>query len=276
MRRNRGHASLNASAITATGVKKGGGSLPSLNRRALITGASSGIGRAIAVALAHAGYDLALADEDRAWHNDLVHDAELGMRKVFRFPLEMRSRTSIIEAFAQALEALGTIDVLVNNATRALQKPALDTTWADWDDVFDMNLKGSFFLSAQFARHCIAHKRGGCVVNIASTHGITGIADRSAYGISKAGMIHMTRMLAVEWAAHGIRVNAVAPATVLTSARGQMLGSLQSHERMVSRIPTGNLPTAEEVAAAVRYLVGPDAASVTGHTLVVDGGLTSV
>lgn len=271
---DRGRNPLNAST-TADARRKGGGPPSSQNRRALITGASSGIGRAIAVALAEAGYDLALADEDRAWHNDLVHDPDLATRKVFRFPLEMRSRTSIVEAFAQALEALGTIDVLVNNATRALQKPAIDTTWSDWDDVLDMNLKGSFFLSVQFARHCLAHKRGGCIVNIASTHGITGIADRSAYGISKAGMIHMTRMLAVEWAAHGIRVNAVAPATVLTSARGQMLGNSQSRERMLSRIPTGNLPTAEEVAAAVRYLVGPDAASVTGHTLVVDGGLTA-
>jgi len=253
----------------------GGARLPPPSRRALVTGASTGIGRAIAVALAEAGYDLALADEDRAWHNDLVHDPDLGARKIFRFPLELRSRTSIVEAFAQALEALGTIDVLVNSASRPLQKPALDTTWSEWDDVLDTNLKGGFFLATQFARHCIAHKRGGAVVNIASTHGITGVMDRAAYGISKAAVIHMTRTLAIEWAAHAIRVNAIAPATVLTSSRGQVLGGPQSRDRMLSRVPAGKLPTAEEVAAAVRYLVGPDAVSITGHTLVIDGGLTS-
>lgn len=248
---------------------------PSVSRRALVTGASSGIGRAIAKELAREGYDLALADEDRAWHNDLVHDPDLSARPVFRFPLELRSRTSIVEAFAQALEALGSIDLLVNNATRMLQKPALETTWAEWDEIVDVNLKGSYFLSVQFARHCRAHKRRGAIVNIASTYGLVGHADRSVYGIAKAGLIHMTRMLAIEWAPHGIRVNAVAPSTVLTSSRGQVLGGTEARERISARIPSGNLPTAQEVAAAVRYLAGAEAASVTGHTLIIDGGLTA-
>jgi NAD(P)-dependent dehydrogenase (short-subunit alcohol dehydrogenase family) len=248
---------------------------PAAATRALVTGASNGIGRAISVELARAGYDLALADEDRAWHNDLVHDPELAARNVFRFPLELRSRSSIIEAFAQALEALGSIDVLVNNASRMLQKPALDTTWSDWDDVLDGNLKGAFFLSVQFARHCLAHKRQGAIVNVASTHGMFGVADRAAYGVAKAGLIHLTRALAVEWAPHGIRVNAVAPAAVPTTARGHMLGDAQSRERRTARIPSGNLPTAEDVAGAVLYLLGPGAGAVTGHTLVVDGGMTA-
>ena len=99
-----------------------------------------------------------------------------------------------------------------------LTRPALDVTEAEWDEVLDVNLKGTFFLSQEMGRHLIA-SGAGCVVSIASTHGVIGIADRIAYGVSKAGIVHMTRMLAIEWAAHGIRVNAVAPGTVETPSR---------------------------------------------------------
>jgi NAD(P)-dependent dehydrogenase (short-subunit alcohol dehydrogenase family) len=162
----------------------------------------------------------------------------------------------------------------VNNAGRALLKPATEVSWADWDDVIDTNLKGAYFLSQHFAADCLRQKRSGAIVNMASTHGLTGLADRSVYGISKAGLIHMTKMLAIEWAADKIRVNAVAPATVMTPSRDAMLGD-EAKTRMLARIPSGRFVTADEVAAAVCYLASPAAASVTGATLVVDGGLTA-
>ena len=189
--------------------------------------------------------------------------------------LDLRRQDSIKAAFERAAQELGGLDLLVNNAGRALVRPVVEVSDAEWDDVINTNLKGAFFLSQLFGRQCIANKRPGAIVSVASTHGMIGIPDRSVYGISKAGLIQMTRMLAIEWAGKNIRVNAVAPTTVLTESRQQMLSDPKLRADMLSRIPTGRFATPEEVAAAVVYLASPGAASVTGHTLMVDGGLTA-
>jgi 2-deoxy-D-gluconate 3-dehydrogenase len=196
-------------------------------------------------------------------------------RKVVAIKLDLRSQQSLEDAFAAARRGLGDLDLLVNNAGRALIKPAAEVTAAEWDDVLNTNLKGGFFLAQQFGRYCIEAGRKGAIVSIASTHGMTGIAGRSVYGISKAGLIQMTRMLAIEWASHNIRVNAVAPGTVLTPSRAELLNDPTNRERMLARIPSGRFITPAEVAAAVVYLASPAAASVTGQTLVVDGGITT-
>jgi NAD(P)-dependent dehydrogenase (short-subunit alcohol dehydrogenase family) len=243
--------------------------------RALVTGTSTGIGRAIVLALAREGYDLAISELDPAWLNELLGHPDLQGRKIVPVALDLRVEASIRDAFAQAHAALGEIDLLVNNAGRALHKPVLEVTSDDWDDVIDINLKGAYFLSQHHARACIARERPGCIVSLASTHGITGIENRSVYGISKAGIIHMTKMLAIEWAAHNIRVNAIAPTTVLTPSRETMLSDPVRRQAMLARIPTGRFATVEEIAGAVAYLASPAAASITGHTLVVDGGLTA-
>jgi 2-deoxy-D-gluconate 3-dehydrogenase len=244
-------------------------------RRALVTGTSTGIGQAIAVALAREGYDLALTELDVAQLKDTLAHPDIAKRKAVPVALDLRSQDSIRAAFETATQALGDIDLLVNNAGRALLKPVVDVTEAEWDDVIDTNLKGAFFLSQLFARRCIARQRPGVIVSMASTHGMTGIAGRSVYGISKAGLIQMTRMLAIEWADKGIRVNAIAPTTVMTESRQQLLNDPKARATALSRIPTGRFATPEEIAAAVVYLASPGAASVTGHTLPVDGGLTA-
>jgi NAD(P)-dependent dehydrogenase (short-subunit alcohol dehydrogenase family) len=241
-----------------------------------VTGTSTGLGLAIAQALAREGYELALTELDTAALPVPLRHSDFQNRKVVPIRLDLRSQQSIEDAFAAAREQLGNVDLLVNNAGRALIRPAAEVTPAQWDDIIDTNLKGSFFLSQQFGRYCIATGRGGAIVSIASTHGMTGIAGRSVYGISKAGIIQMTRMLAVEWAPHNIRVNAVAPGTVLTPSRAELLSDPANRDRMLARIPSGRFITPEEVAAAVVYLASPAAASVTGHTLVVDGGITVV
>jgi len=245
------------------------------NRVAFVTGASTGLGYAIACAFARAGYDLAVADLDVAMFDALARDPAVAGRKLLRLRLDLRVEADIAGAFAQAVETFGAIDVLVNNAGRALIKPATEVTWAEWDDVIGINLKGAYFLARTLAAHCIGRKRAGSIVSIASTHGMTGLAGRSVYGISKGGLIQMSRMLAIEWAEQKIRVNAVAPATVLTQSRQKLLDDA-ARARMLARLPSGRFVTPEEVAAAVVFLAGPESGSITGHTLPVDGGLTAI
>jgi NAD(P)-dependent dehydrogenase (short-subunit alcohol dehydrogenase family) len=242
---------------------------------AFVTGTSTGIGQVIALALARAGYDLALTELDTAALAETLRHPDLAGRNVVPVALDLRSPDSIAAAFDGAVDRLGAIDLLVNNAGRALIKPVVDVTRSEWDDVIDTNLRGTFLLTQRFGRHCIAQKRPGAIVTLASTHGLTGIAGRSVYGIAKAGLIQMTRMLAIEWAGHGIRANAVAPATVLTASRAEMLSDPKARERMLARIPIGRFVTPDEVAAAVVYLASDAAASITGQVLAIDGGLTA-
>jgi len=244
------------------------------NPTAFVTGASTGLGYAIACGLARAGYDLAVTSRDAGRLDELLRDPAVQGRKVVPLQLDLRREADIAQAFAAAVEDFGDIDVLVNNAARTLLEPAVNVTWADWDDVVNTNLKGAYFMSRTYAAHCIARKHPGCVVNIASTHGLTGLANRSVYGISKGGMIQMSRMLAIEWANNNIRVNTIAPATALTASRLKMHDAT-TRERMLARIPTGRFIAPEEVAAAVVFLAGAAAASITGQTLAVDGGLTA-
>ena len=185
-------------------------------------------------------------------------------------------RAAEVEATVDRVEGdFGSIDILVNNAGITRDNLLFRTGEPEWDEVLDTNLKGAFFLSQLFGRTCIERKRPGAIVSMASTHGMIGIPQRAIYGISKAGLIQMTRMLAIEWADKNIRVNAIAPTTVMTESRQQMLSDPKVRADMLSRIPTGRFATPEEVAAAVVYLASPGAASVTGHTLMVDGGLTA-
>lgn len=243
-------------------------------RTALITGASVGLGQAIAVALARDGYDLALADLDAGMMSETLAKPEVAKVKTVALTLDVRSQQAIEKGMQQAVDALGGIDVLVNNAGRQLRKPALEVGWEEWDDAMAVNVKGAFFLSAAFARHRFGSGQQGAIVNIASTHGLTGFALQSVYGTTKAAIAHITRMLAIEWAGQGIRVNAVAPGTVETPSRAATLSDPERRAQMLSRIPIGRFPKAEEIAAAVRYLASPEAGAVNGHILVVDGGTT--
>jgi len=242
---------------------------------ALVTGTSTGIGQVIALTLARAGYDLALTELDTEALAETLRHPDLAGRRVVPLRLDLRQEDGIAAAFDAATQKLGAIDLLVNNAGRALIKPAVDVTRAEWDDVIDTNLRGTFFLTQRFGRHCIDTGRGGAIVTIASTHGMTGIAGRAVYGVAKAALIQMTRMLAIEWAEHRIRANAIAPATVLTPSRAEMLSDPAARQKMLARIPGGRFVTPEEVAGAVVYLASAAAPSVTGHTLVLDGGLTA-
>jgi NAD(P)-dependent dehydrogenase (short-subunit alcohol dehydrogenase family) len=249
---------------------------PDTARTAMVTGASYGIGAATAIGLAEDGLDVAVTDLALdSLADTLARIAATGRRGV-PIALDVRVQDSVERAFAAAVAALGPLDVLVNNAgVPNLGKAAVDVTRVEWDDVLAVNLTGTFFMAQAMGRHLIGAGRPGVVLSLASTHGLVGFANTSAYGITKAGISHMTRMLAIEWAGHGIRVNAVAPGTTETPSRAPRLADPVHRARMLGRIPAGRFGTAEEMAAAVRYLASPQASYITGHTLVIDGGLTA-
>jgi len=242
---------------------------------AIVTGASYGVGAACALALARAGFRLAITATREANLAPVL--AKLSGAEVLPLALDLRRQDSIEACAAAALQRFGAIDVLVNNAAVNLRRKAVDTGWAEWNDLIAANLTGAFFLTQQVGRHLIARKAPGQIVSIASAHAFVGAAERSAYGISKAGLVQMTRMLAIEWAEHGITVNAVAPGRLMTdSPSRQKTGSDAAYmEAMLKRIPLHRLATAEEVAGAVAFLVSPAARSITGQTIMLDGGLTA-
>jgi 2-deoxy-D-gluconate 3-dehydrogenase len=190
---------------------------------ALVTGAGVGLGKAIALALAEAGYCAAVADKNTVGLDDVARDCAARGPAGYAVPLDVRDEDSIDACLSQVLGRFGRLDLLVNNAGVALHRPAASLTWSEWDTVLDVNLKGVFFMSQRFGVYLLRQERSGNIVNIASAHGIVALAERSAYGISKAGVIHLTKMLAIEWAGRGIRVNAVAPGTVMTPSRVEAL-----------------------------------------------------
>jgi NAD(P)-dependent dehydrogenase (short-subunit alcohol dehydrogenase family) len=245
-------------------------------RTALVTGASYGIGAATAVALAEDGFDVAVTDLDAGAVADTASRIAALGRRALPLALDVRVQESIEQAFRAALAGMGELDVLVNNAgLPSLGKPVVEVTRAEWDQLVAVNLTGTFFMSQQMGKYLIDRRRRGAIVSVASTHGLVGFANASVYGITKAGISHMTKMLAIEWAAHGIRVNAVAPGTTETKTRAPRLADPEYRKLMLGRIPAGRFGTAEEMGAAIRYLVSPQASYITGQTLVLDGGLTA-
>jgi len=244
-------------------------------RTAFVTGASQGIGAAIAVGLARDGFDVAVSSRGVEKLSDVMSQIEAAGARTLPVALDVRSQSSIEQAMAAVVAAFGHVDVLINNAAVPLRKAALEITPAEWETVIGTDLSGTFFMSQQMGRHLIGRGQPGCIISIASTHGVVALAGRSAYGIAKAAVIHMTKMLAIEWAENGIRVNAVAPGTVLTPSRAALPQEPGHREAMRNRIPGRREGTRDEVAGAVSYLASPLAAYITGQTLLLDGGLTS-
>jgi NAD(P)-dependent dehydrogenase (short-subunit alcohol dehydrogenase family) len=245
-------------------------------RTAFVTGASYGIGAAIANALSRDGFDVAIADVDLAMLEDTVASIRGRNARVFAVQHDLRIQSSIDESMQRVLGEFGHLDVLVNNAGCIERGPVVEMTREQWSNVMDVNLTGTYFMSQAMGRHLLSTGRKGSIISIASTHGAVGVANFSIYGISKAGIAHMTRMLAVEWAKNGIRVNAIAPGSTMTPTRAAALAAQpERRQGLLDRIPVGRFCTEEEIAALASYLASPQAEYITGQTLLMDGGLTA-
>jgi NAD(P)-dependent dehydrogenase (short-subunit alcohol dehydrogenase family) len=243
---------------------------------AVITGCSTGLGAEIARRLARDGYDLIVTARERARLDWMDDDMDFHGRTVFKHALTIQD-TASIAAFADAVfQEVGHVDALVNNAGTALRVKALTISPDQWDEVVDVNLKGPFFLTQAIVARTVERKQPLRIVNMSSAYGIVGFPERLVYGTAKAGLIHMTKMMAAEWAEFGITVNAVAPGTIATPSRIAYFSDPAVHKMLISRIPIGRFGEPAEVAGAVAYLLGPDAGFITGHTIVLDGGTTIV
>ena len=174
----------------------------------------------------------------------------------------------------QTLDRFGQIDILVNNAGINIPKYALDVTEEDWDLVLDINLKGLFFCSQAVGREMVKRKSGK-IINISSQMGVIGYYKRAAYCSSKAGVVNLTRVLAIEWAPYGVRVNCIGPTFLRTPLTAPMFADEGYYQEIVDRIPLGDIGKPEDVVGAVVYLASPASDLVTGHALLVDGGWTA-
>ena len=227
------------------------------------------------MALARAGANVAIGCRDMPAGESLAQELRSLGARAMAVSMDMNLLAAIPLAVAAVEEELGPLSILVNNAGHSRPAPALDVEVADFDAMFDLNLKAAFFASQAAARRMAVHGRGA-IVNIASQAGLVALPGESVYCMSKAAMIHMTRCLAVEWAPRQIRVNAVAPTFIRTDGTQRWLGDPAFLKSLLARIPLGRVGEPQNVAEPVVFLASPAAALITGATLVIDGGWTVV
>lgn len=240
-------------------------------RRALVAGASSGIGRAAAVALAEAGAGVTLAARSADRLAALAAEMVAAGMPAHTLPLDI----SDVAATEAALAATGRFDILVNSAGLARHSPALATTTADFDAVAGLNLRGAYFLTRAVAAGLVAAGRPGSLINISSQMGHVGGPDRAVYAATKHALEGMTKAMAIEWAPHGIRVNTIAPTFIRTPLAEQTLADPERRAWILSKIKLGRLGEVEDIMGAVVFLASNASALVTGTSLLIDGGWTA-
>ena len=241
---------------------------------ALVTGASMGIGHDLVLALAHAGVRVAAAARTREALDRLVAEVRAAGGEAIAVEMDLRDRASIGRAVAETDAAFGSLDILVNNAGLGTNHDALDATEAEWDELFAVNVRGLFFAAQSAARRMVPRGRGR-IINMSSQAGLVGIRRHAAYSASKGAVNSLTQVLALEWAPHGVTVNAVAPTFIRTPGTAERLDQPEFLADVMSRIPAGFVGSTADVAGAVLYLASPAARLVTGTVLVVDGGWTA-
>ena len=242
---------------------------------ALVTGAGRGLGRAISLALAHAGADVALGLRDVQTGSDLATEIEAMGRRVWPLQMDMARLDQISRAVDDTAAHFGRLDILVNNAGLSPENLAENVREEDFDLTVRVNLKGTFF-GCQAAGQVMIRQRRGCIINMSSQAGFVALPSESVYCMTKAAIAHLSKCLAIEWGKYNIRVNAVAPTFIRTPGTESALADPAFRSNVIERIAAlHRIGDPMDVAGAVVFLASPAASLITGHTLLIDGGWTA-
>ena len=242
---------------------------------ALVTASGRGLGRAISLALAHAGADVALGLRDRNAHGGLPQEIEALGRRVLPLQMDVTDLEQIRRAVDDTVSHFGRLDILVNNAGIAPENLAENVREEDFDRTLAVNLKGTFFAS-QAAGRAMIRQNGGRIINVSSQAGFVALPTESVYCMTKAAIVHLTRCLAIEWGKHNITVNAVAPTFIETPGTEECLSDPAFRADVTERIAAlHRIGQPADVAGSVVFLASPAASLITGHTILIDGGWTA-
>ena len=240
-------------------------------RVAVVIGGTSGIGRALAHGLAEAGADLVATSRRQELVNEVAGDIEQRGRRTLRVTTDVADRASIEATLDRTVAAFGKVDILVNCAGRTRRTPTLDLPEAEWQEILDTNTTGTLRACQVFGRHMV-ERQYGRIINIASIASFVALYEVAAYTASKAAVAALTKSLAIEWAPHGVCVNAIAPGVFPTALNRELLEGTDRGRELRLRTPMRRFGRVEELAGAAVFLASDAASFVTGHLLVVDGG----
>ncbi|MET0753288.1 MAG: glucose 1-dehydrogenase [Pyrinomonadaceae bacterium] len=238
---------------------------------AVVIGGTSGIGRAIAHGLAEAGADVVPTSRRSEQVEAAAKEIEERGRRTLRLTSDVSDRDSLQNIVDECAKEFGKVDILVNSAGRTKRQPTLDFSEEDWNDILETNLSGTLRACQIFGRHFI-EKKYGRIINIASLSTFVSLFEVAAYSASKAAVASLTKSLAIEWAKHGVNVNAIAPGVFITDLNRNLLLSTERGKEFLTRTPMGRFGQVEELAGAAVFLASDAASFVTGEVLVVDGG----
>ncbi len=238
---------------------------------AVVTGGTSGIGRALSLGLADAGANVVATARRQQQVDDTATEIEARGRQTLRLASDVCERASLEALLAATLEKFGKVDILINCAGKIKRTPTLDLPEEEWTDILNTNLTGTLRACQIFGKSML-EKGYGRIVNITSLNSYVALSEVAAYAASKAGVASLTRSLAVEWSKKGVTVNAIAPGVFLTALNEKLLNSTPRGQELLMRTPMGRFGKTEELVGAAIYLASDSASFVTGQTLIVDGG----